>query len=74
MIELKKEFPVLNQYTYLNAASCGLISSTLIDWRRQHDMKLLKGGSTFRDLHKPHIESIRASTARFLALIHQKLH
>ncbi len=65
MIDFKKEFPVLESYTYFNTASCGLISQSLVAWRREHDANLLRGGSVFRDLHKPHIESIRASTARF---------
>jgi selenocysteine lyase/cysteine desulfurase len=65
MIELKEEFPVLDRYTYLNTASCGLISQSLVAWRREHDANLLNGGSVFRDLHKPHIESIRASAASF---------
>ena len=65
MIELIKEFPVLDSYTYLNTASCGLISKSLLDWRNHHDTSLLEGGSIFRDLHKPHIESIRASVSEF---------
>jgi len=65
MIELKEDFPVLERYTYLNTASCGLISQSLVAWRREHDANLLNGGSVFRDLHKPQIESIRASAARF---------
>ena len=65
MTELRKEYPVLDHYTYLNTASCGLISKSLVNWRQQHDLNLLNGGSVFRDLHKPHIESIRASVARF---------
>jgi selenocysteine lyase/cysteine desulfurase len=65
MIELIKEFPVLKSYTYLNTASCGLISRSLLDWRRRHDINLFEGGSVFRDLHKPHIESIRASVSEF---------
>ena len=65
MIDFKKEFPVLGCHTYLNTASCGLISRSLVSWRHGHDTNLLNEGSIFRDLHKPHIESIRASAARF---------
>jgi selenocysteine lyase/cysteine desulfurase len=65
MIDFKKEFPVLERHTYLNVASCGLISRSLASWRQEHDTKLLQGGSVFRDLHKPHIESIRTTVARF---------
>jgi selenocysteine lyase/cysteine desulfurase len=65
MIDFKMDFPVLGRYTYLNTASCGLISRSLVSWRHEHDTNLLNEGSIFRDLHKPHIESIRASAARF---------
>lgn len=65
MVELKKEFPVLDRYTYLNTASCGLISKSLVEWRQQHDTNLMEGGSVFRDQHKPHIERIRGTVARF---------
>jgi selenocysteine lyase/cysteine desulfurase len=65
MTDLKIEFPVLGRYTYLNTASCGLITRSLVSWRHDHDTNLLNDGSIFRDLHKPHIESIRASAARF---------
>lgn len=65
MTELKKEFPVLDRYTYLNTASCGLISKSLVEWRQQHDIDLLEGGSVFRDQHKPHIERIRRTVASF---------
>jgi selenocysteine lyase/cysteine desulfurase len=65
MIDFKMEFPVLSRYTYLNTASCGLISRSIVSWRHEHDTNLLNEGSVFRDLHKPHIESIRASAARF---------
>ena len=65
MKELKKEFPVLEQYTYLNTASCGLISRSLVQWRQEHDKMLLNGGSVFRDTHKSQIKRIRATVARF---------
>jgi selenocysteine lyase/cysteine desulfurase len=67
MIDFKMEFPVLGGYTYLNTASCGLISRSLVAWRHEHDRNLLNQGSLFRDLHKPHIESIRARAARFFS-------
>ena len=65
MTELNKEFPALDRYTYLNTASCGLLSKSLVEWRQQHDVNLMEGGSVFRDQHKPHIERIRGAVARF---------
>lgn len=65
MKDLKKDFPILNNYTYLNTASSGLISKPLFDWRRQQDLSLMEQSSIFRDQHKTHIECIRSSAARF---------
>jgi selenocysteine lyase/cysteine desulfurase len=67
MEDFKKEFPVTSQYTYLNTASCGLLSRSLVTWRQEHDIKLLEGGSIFRDTHKQHIRDIRASLADFFS-------
>ncbi len=61
----KNEFPVLSEYTYLNTASSGLLSKSLTQWRHQHDLDFLNGGSLFRDNHKTHIESIRAKVSHF---------
>lgn len=66
MEDLRNEFPVLSKYTYLNTASCGLISKSLLDWRREHDKNLWEDASIFRDLHKAHIKSIRDTVARFM--------
>ncbi|MDC8003343.1 aminotransferase class V-fold PLP-dependent enzyme [Aureisphaera galaxeae] len=65
MNNLSTLFPVTQQHTYLNTASCGLFSKPLVDWRTQHDQKLMEGGSLFRDLHKHHIREIREGIARF---------
>lgn len=66
MKDFKKEFPVLKKYNYLNTASCGLLSQSLVGWRRSHDLNLMEGGSIFRDKHRPHIQSIRSAVGRFL--------
>ncbi len=68
MEDLKKEFPVLSQYTYLNTASCGLVSRSLIDWRHQYDIDLMNGGSVFRDQHRTHLKSIRKTAGRFFSV------
>ena len=66
MEDLRKEFPVLSKYTYLNTASCGLISKSLVAWRGQQDKKLCEEASIFRDLHKEHIRSVRSTVAHFI--------
>jgi len=65
MQDISQVFPVLDAYTYLNTASCGIISKPLIDWRHEHDKDLMNQASVFRDRHKTHIESIRKSVANF---------
>lgn len=67
MKDFNNEFPVTNEYIYLNTASCGLLSKSLVKWRSSHDENLLRGGSMFRDLHKAHIREIRADVARFFS-------
>jgi len=65
MQEFASQFPVLSNYTYLNTASCGLLSEPLVAWRREEDNSLMQGGSVFRDTHKPRIENIRKTVANF---------
>ncbi len=65
MKDLSLNFPVTTSYTYLNTASCGLLSETLVDWRREHDRNLMEGGSMFRDLHKAHVAKIRKGVGGF---------
>ncbi|MBT8262261.1 MAG: aminotransferase class V-fold PLP-dependent enzyme [Bacteroidia bacterium] len=67
MEDFRKEFPVINDYTYLNTASCGLLSRSLVQWRHEHDIKLMEGGSVFRDTHKQHIIEIRSQLAGFFS-------
>jgi len=65
MEDLKKEFPLITTCTYLNTASAGLLSQSLVNWRKKHDEDFLHGGSLFRDLHKDHINSIKNTVAIF---------
>ncbi|MEM7086278.1 MAG: aminotransferase class V-fold PLP-dependent enzyme [Bacteroidota bacterium] len=65
MKDFTHEFPVTSEYVYLNTASCGLLSKSLVAWRHQHDTHLMQGGSMFRDLHKAHIREIRKSVGDF---------
>ncbi|NNM23098.1 MAG: aminotransferase class V-fold PLP-dependent enzyme [Flavobacteriaceae bacterium] len=67
MKDLKAQFPVTQDHTYLNTASCGLLSESLVNWRAEHDRKLMRGGSLFRDLHKAHISEIRSGVANFFS-------
>ncbi|MEZ4858808.1 MAG: aminotransferase class V-fold PLP-dependent enzyme, partial [Flavobacteriaceae bacterium] len=65
MEEIRKHFPALQNCTYLNTASNGVIPSPVIEWRRQHDLDLMNYASVFRDKHKEHIAQIRQKVANF---------
>lgn len=67
MEDFRKEFPVLQNFTYFNTASCGLLSLSLVKWRHEHDIHLMEGGSMYRDLHKQHIIEIRGRVADFFS-------
>ncbi len=49
MKNFKKQFPLLEQYAYLNTAASGLLSENLLEFRQDHDLDFLIGGSLFRD-------------------------
>ena len=49
MKNTRKHFPVLSQYIYANTASAGLLSDDLMEWRQEHDLDYLIGGSNFRN-------------------------
>ena len=44
----RKKFPVLRQYIYANTASAGLLSDDLMQWRQEHDLDYLIGGSDMK--------------------------
>ncbi|RYD80999.1 MAG: aminotransferase class V-fold PLP-dependent enzyme [Sphingobacteriales bacterium] len=47
-MNFETEFPVLKDYTYLNTAYSGLLSTSIANWRREHDQLFAAGGSNFR--------------------------
>ncbi|HMB62381.1 MAG TPA: aminotransferase class V-fold PLP-dependent enzyme [Eudoraea sp.] len=48
MQEHRALFPVLTQSIYANTASCGPLSQPLQEWRQEHDLDFLIGGSTMK--------------------------
>ena len=65
MKNFRKEFPILSQNTYLNTASSGLLYDSLLDYRQEHDLNFLIGGSMFRDHQKQFLDSVRATVGDF---------
>lgn len=48
MQKIIKQFPVLSQYTYVDTATSGLLYDGLLDWRQEHDLDFLIGGSKMK--------------------------
>ncbi len=65
MKNLRKEFPVLAHNTYLNTASSGLLYDSLLEYRQEHDLDFLIGGSMFRDHQQDFLHQVRKTIARF---------
>lgn len=61
----RNDFPVLHTYTYLNTSASGLLSESLMEFRQEHDVDFLIGGSLFRDNHKKMLETARKTVADF---------
>ncbi|QJD95547.1 aminotransferase class V-fold PLP-dependent enzyme [Mucilaginibacter robiniae] len=59
-----EQFPVLNNYTYVNTASSGILSQSLLNWRRQHDMDFMEQGSNFRLPQADFLQQVKNSVAR----------
>ncbi len=58
MENTRKKFPVLNQYIYANTAATGLLSEDLLEWRQEHDLDYLIGGSMMKmKANKMHAET-----------------
>lgn len=63
MQNFTKTFPALNQYTYLNTAASGLLSEELLEFRQEHDLDFLIGGSVFREKTDLHLTQTRETIA-----------
>jgi selenocysteine lyase/cysteine desulfurase len=46
--KLRKHFPVVNHCLYANTAAIGLMSDDLLEWRQEHDLDFLIGGSEMK--------------------------
>ena len=66
MKNTRKHFPVLSQYIYANTASAGLLSDRLMDWRQEHDLDYLIGGSIMKNKARfGLIPEVRKTVANF---------
>lgn len=65
MKNLRKGFPALEQFTYLNVPASGLLSESVLNFRQEHDLDFLIGGSVFREKTDYYMTVARETTAEF---------
>ncbi len=65
MQKIIKEFPILDQYIYANTAACGIMHDSLLDWRQEHDLDYLIGGSNFKIKSEKIISETRRAVGGF---------
>ncbi len=65
MEQLRKQFPVLKQGIYLDTAASGLLYDDLLEWRQEHDLDFLIGGSTMKFESFALIDKLRPVLAEF---------
>lgn len=66
MEKIRKLFPLLGQNIYADTATAGLLSEDLMDWRQEHDLDYLIGGSKMKiKAIQNQIPEVRRTVARF---------
>ncbi len=65
MKNLRKPFPVLQQYIYLNTAASGLLSEKVFDFRQEHDLDLLISGSIIKEKQGKMLAQVRETVGSF---------
>ena len=64
-MSFKEQFPILSRGTYLNTASSGILSTSLLDWRRNHDLEFFNQGSGFRLNQAAFLQQVKEKVADF---------
>lgn len=64
MDNLRKGFPVLEQYTYLNTAASGLLPEKVWEFRQDHDMDFLIKGSILKEKMGDMLTEVRESVGQ----------
>lgn len=63
--KLRKKFPVLHRTIYANTATSGLLNEDLLEWRKEHDLDFLIGGSRAKAKTHVLLEKTRKTVAQF---------
>jgi len=64
-MNLIEQFPILSECTYLNTASSGILSKSLMDWRTAHELDYYKNGSAFRNHQAEFLSDVKFTVAKF---------
>ncbi len=68
MKNIRKQFPVLGHCIYANTAASGLLYDALLEWRQEHDLDFLIGGSRMKmNAMIHHIPEVRETVGRFFS-------
>ncbi|MDT0295793.1 aminotransferase class V-fold PLP-dependent enzyme [Mesonia ostreae] len=67
MNNLRKHFPLIEQYTYLNTAATGLLSEPVFDYQQDKNIDFLVQGSLYRDKEANILTEIREKIAHFFS-------
>jgi selenocysteine lyase/cysteine desulfurase len=65
MLKYRKSYPVLNHTIYVNTAAFGLLGEELLEWRQNHDLDYLIGGSAMKIESLGLINEARVMVAEF---------
>ncbi|QYA24251.1 aminotransferase class V-fold PLP-dependent enzyme [Gramella sp. MT6] len=65
MDNLRKGFPVLEQYTYLNTAASGLLPEKVWEYRQEHDLDFFLKASLLKEKMGDILTGVRESVGRF---------
>ncbi len=67
MDNLRKGFPVLEQYTYLNTAASGLLPEKVWEFRQEHDLDFLIQGSILKEKQGKLLTDVRETVGKFFS-------
>ncbi|GGD45720.1 aminotransferase class V-fold PLP-dependent enzyme [Muriicola marianensis] len=70
---LRNSFPVVKHSLYFNTAAIGLMSEELLEWRQEHDLDFLIGGSEMKMESFQMISGVRDTLGEFLGCDRQRI-
>ncbi|WP_417361934.1 aminotransferase class V-fold PLP-dependent enzyme [Galbibacter sp.] len=65
--QFAKDYPAVTRFCYLNTAASGLLGESLMEWRQNHDIDFLIGGSQFRLSADQTVNGVRTDVANYFS-------